>query len=467
MLTRLKLQNFKIWEELDIGFAPRITGLFGTNSSGKSSIIQFLLMLKQTKDNPDRRLTLDFGTFGNLVNLGSFREVIHGHDESKRMAWTLGWESPGTISLEDTRKQNAIVNSRKISNLAEIESLGTNNGIRARYVSYLVKERRFGIELDTAGERFDLVSNLPAKQFEFIKKRGRPIEIPGPIKTHLFPDQAKTLYQNTGFLSDLEVEYERLMDNIFYLGPLREYPRRDYNWSGSSPVDVGIRGQLTMNAIIAAEQRGRVYKIKGKRKKVSFNEVVAYWLKKMGLVHSFEVHAITKGAGIYRAQVQQAPDGPEALITDVGFGVSQVLPVIVLLNHVPEKSTVMFEQPEIHLHPAIQSNLADVMVGIAETRDLQLIVETHSEHFLRRLQRRIAEGKLPVREVKIFAAQMDMDRADLQDLQLDMYGAPENWPDKFFGDDLEETIATQKAVFKRKTQPRRKAAKNKKKKSRS
>ena len=182
---------------------------------------------------------------------------------------------------------------------------------------------------------------------------------------------------------------------------------------------------------------------------MSFNEVVAYWLKKMGLVHSFEVHAITKGAGIYRAQVQQAPDGPEALITDVGFGVSQVLPVIVLLNHVPEKSTVMFEQPEIHLHPAIQSNLADVMVGIAETRDLQLIVETHSEHFLRRLQRRIAEGKAACRRSKdiICCTNGYGQGEDLQDLQLDMYGAPENWPDKFFGDDLEETVSQPRRLY--------------------
>ena len=72
MLTRLKLQNFKIWEELDIGFAPRITCLFGTNSSGKSSILQFLLMLKQTKDNPDRAADAGLRDIRQLGQLGKF-----------------------------------------------------------------------------------------------------------------------------------------------------------------------------------------------------------------------------------------------------------------------------------------------------------------------------------------------------------------------------------------------------------
>ncbi|MCY3824766.1 MAG: AAA family ATPase, partial [Nitrospinae bacterium] len=54
MIRHVNLKNFKAWRELDIEFGPRITGLFGTNSSGKSSLIQFLLMLKETKNKPDR-----------------------------------------------------------------------------------------------------------------------------------------------------------------------------------------------------------------------------------------------------------------------------------------------------------------------------------------------------------------------------------------------------------------------------
>ena len=80
MLTELKLSNFKAWRELDMKLG-RVTGLFGTNSSGKSSILQFLLMLKQTKNATDRGLVLDLGGPGSnqLVNLGTFKDIVHNH----------------------------------------------------------------------------------------------------------------------------------------------------------------------------------------------------------------------------------------------------------------------------------------------------------------------------------------------------------------------------------------------------
>ena len=99
MIRHVNLKNFKAWRELDIEFGPRITGLFGTNSSGKSSLIQFLLMLKETKNNPDRNIVLDFGKSGGVINLGGFGDVIHRNDKNKN--WNGGcpgtaWDSLGT-----------------------------------------------------------------------------------------------------------------------------------------------------------------------------------------------------------------------------------------------------------------------------------------------------------------------------------------------------------------------------------
>lgn len=88
-------------------------------------------------------------------------------------------------------------------------------------------------------------------------------------------------------------------------------------------------------------------------------------------------------------------------LPDVGFGISQVLPVLVQCFYAPEGSIILIEQPEIHLHPNAQSTLADVMIDVINSkengtdRDIQLVIETHSEHFLRRLQRRIAEDMVP------------------------------------------------------------------------
>jgi len=94
MLTKLELKNFKSWPEAKLDLAP-ITGLFGANSSGKSGLIQSLLLLKQTRDATDRGLTLDFGDDRTLVNLGSFRDVVFGRERLREklpaLSWTLEW----------------------------------------------------------------------------------------------------------------------------------------------------------------------------------------------------------------------------------------------------------------------------------------------------------------------------------------------------------------------------------------
>jgi hypothetical protein len=56
--------------------------------------------------------------------------------------------------------------------------------------------------------------------FRFVRTQGRPWQLPGPVKSYAFPDQARTYFQNASFLSDLEAAYERQIDQIFYLGPL-------------------------------------------------------------------------------------------------------------------------------------------------------------------------------------------------------------------------------------------------------
>lgn len=120
-----------------------------------------------------------------------------------------------------------------------------------------------------------------------------------------------------------------------------------------------------------------------------------------------------------------------------------------MLNYVPYGSTVIFEQPEIHLHPRVQSELADAIIAIAETRDLQVIVESHSEHILRRLQRRVADETIPADLVKLYFVSQEGGEARLSDIGLNEYGEIKNWPEHFFGDEMTEISATRKATLKR------------------
>ena len=181
-----------------------------------------------------------------------------------------------------------------------------------------------------------------------------------------------------------------------------------------------------------------------------FQEMIAHWLSELGLIDEFRLEEIAKGTNLYRAMVKTPSSSVPTALTDVGFWVSQVLPALVLLYYVPEGSTVLMEQPEIHLHPAVQSGLADVMLSVAAARDVQIIVESHSEHLMRRLQRRVAEEQASSEDIKLYFVSTDQGVAQASDVKLNEWGEIENWPNDFFGNEMAEISAITKASLSRK-----------------
>ena len=447
MLNRLKIENFKAWRHADLQFG-KVTGLFGTNSAGKSSILQLLLLLKQTANATDRGLVLDLGGPADVVSLGTFKDVVHQHDEQNHMSWLLEWTLSENLVIHDPMQPRG-------NPLFEADLLETQCEVGLRQARLWARELAYrfdGVEFKLQPKpgletKFELSTD--SQHFSFIRTQGRPWPLPRPVKTHLFPNEARTFFQNASFLGDFELQYEILMDSIYYLGPLREYPRREYHWSGSAAADVGERGEWTINAILAATRDGEMRSLGYRKRRKPFQEMIAYWLSKLGLIHEFRLEEIAEGSNLYQAMVKTASPGVTTTLTDVGFGVSQVLPAVVLLYHVPEGSTVLMEQPEIHLHPAVQSGLADVMLNVAKARNVQVIVESHSEHLMRRLQRRVAEEKATSEDVKLYFVSTDRGVAHVSDLDLNEWGEIKNWPENFFGDEMGEIAAISKASLSR------------------
>lgn len=450
MLKTLRFKNFKSWSDANIQ-CGKITGLFGTNSSGKTSVIQFLLMLKQTKDATDRGIALDLN--GDLVSLGTISDVIHDHDESLPLRWRISFALDGNLSVSDPSDKRSVAVARGNELSVDVRASVHNKAPIATELTYRLGNMSFSLaQKKDQATQFDLkasAANESDESFHFVRTKGRAWQLPGPIKSYAFPDQARTYFQNAGFLADLEASYEAQLDNIFYLGPLREYPQRDYLWARSRPSDVGRRGEKAIDAILAATEANETRNLLPKGRRKPFQEMIAYWLQEMGLIADFRVGEIAPGSNRWQARVKTRQNSSEVLLTDVGFGISQVLPVVTLLQYVPEGATVVLEQPEIHLHPLAQAGLADVIIQAVNHRKVQVILESHSEHLLLRLQRRIAEEKISSDDVNLYFCDAPSGNSTLTELDVDLFGNIKNWPEKFMGDAFNEAAQAEIARLKR------------------
>src|SRR5205807_11232 len=121
--------------------------------------------------------------------------------------------------------------------------------------------------------------------------------LPPPIKNYGFPDQVANYFQDADFLSDLSLRLETLLNQVSYVGPLRENPHRTYLWSGERPASVGPRGDQAVEALLAARSDGlKIGRGAGRgRRYVLFETRIASWLQEMGLIESFAVRQIGRG----------------------------------------------------------------------------------------------------------------------------------------------------------------------------
>ena len=457
MLTHLHIKNFKAWADTG-GFrlAP-LTVLFGTNSSGKSSLGHLLLALKQTVLSTDRKRALHLGDTNSLIDLGTFSDCLHGHDLGKTLAFELRWRVPGGMTVrnaldrtENYKGDELQLGAQLIANKAQPETEEFRYTLRQNGVT----------ALDVVHTRKTSGGDLKCGPLRLIRANGRQWPAEAPEKFYRFTDRTLLRYQNADFLAEFALETERLFNKIYYLGPLRSHPKPVYQWSGDTPPDVGPQGESAVAALLAATQEGRQLNRGHKQRKQRFDAFIAGWLKELGVVTDFEVKPVAKDRKEYEVLVRTHAGSAQVKLTDVGFGVSQVLPALVQAFYAPADSVVWMEQPEIHLHPQVQSNLADAFICAVQAwenskpRGTQLIVESHSEHFLTRLQRRVAEGSISKEDVAVYFVSRTGSQAQLEPLVMNDDGEIENWPDNFFGDEMSDVAARVRAAMER----RRKAS---------
>jgi len=238
----------------------------------------------------------------------------------------------------------------------------------------------------------------------------------------------------------------RFMDYVFtnrvkYLGPLRDEPKPLYPLATSvDPTDIGLKGEFTAAVLDQNKERKIKYIPASSFKEPNINSdgiirsleaAVIDWLQYMGVADKIQ----TEDSGKLGHKLQVTTPGTNVLhdLTHVGVGISQVLPILVMFLLAEPDTTLIIEQPELHLHPKVQTLLGDFFLSMA-LLGKQCIIETHSEYIINRLRFRSAAAKSETISslMKVYFVEKKEGNSEFRPVQVNKYGAIMDWPDGFF-----------------------------------
>lgn len=560
--------NFKSIENSGEIRLPRITLLIGPNSSGKSSIFQSLLLMKQTFEAQEPSMPLVLN--GPYVSLGEYSDFIHNKDhancfwikfnfeskekinyqcevcskepytdknwylkhventhpkywnvhktrildekhslkqiQSVKLSYSfdsetsiiklkeLEYENPPVreglvlsslkiiqsdknIKIELLSKTNKKIYTKKLKNLTDKDSVD-HSSFSKLLLNYLITshyqdtskndsndesisilDRDYGNVLKSRVEKEG--SKAESNQefeinFDILHKENRALTLDEKLAIGV---ESRLFRVSLSLRNRLE-DIGNFLDNIHHVGPLRTWPERVYFGTGGKPISVGGKGEYTQEILWLDKRIGHDRLIK------KIND----WLGKLKLDIELEIDRL-KG-DMYQLKVKQ--NGLLINAADVGFGISQILPILTecldystkdsppSINHTTiyrnrvfhgEKEgryqkMIICQQPEIHLNPRIQSELGDFFTQMDDP-NLSLLIETHSEHILTRLQRRVADGTLNQKDIVIYYVSNEKNSSAIKNLTFSNRGEFDYWPEGFFQDDYEDTIEILKASMKR------------------
>jgi len=497
MLRAIELENFKPFGSRQVVPLSDITLLYGPNSGGKSSIIQALMVMKQTVAAKQSSLAAPLHCTGGSADLGSFMSLLHRHDSSRTLR--LGFEfddfdphgptrphapaiirdsyragaPPGSAESSSSylfaaqriydpgrgfdstivrRRSHAVSDGAgdrarrtwRFTDAASAESL-IRHIHRAGHTSVQVGEYDYEEEpvddslvnwLTAAPNRFLQIGvEEPLGGWRIDAQRGaseylkRLIYTPDPVG---YPGQS------------MENSLERLLSRVLWLGPLRAYPARHYTLRTDNSGLVGVAGEQTLEVVASGGE--------------PLAQRLHQHLSSLEIPYTVSIEKLSSKVAddLVMLVLRDLRTGTPVSSADVGFGISQLLPILVQ-GSVAHTSILCVEQPEIHLHPRLQASLGDFFIdtltakepfvsrGIAasfipENNRNQWIIETHSEALMLRLQRRIREGVIPAEAVSVvYVDPRGSEGSTVIPLRLDDHGDfIDEWPGGFFEESYRE-----------------------------
>ncbi len=496
MITSLHVENFKALKgKHEIPIAP-ITLIYGPNSGGKSSVIQALLLLKQS---------IDAGRFsarGPLVDLGSFYSCVWQHDVTRPMQlgvtvrgsrthlvetpevceWASGDESSVWLTFRSHRS------GAGEGTAVGLDAVRLHSGIEDVQLKFdsIIERPRYMRRYVFSGARSRswLKASLKELGREHSQKELQRYSVCTgssliPSHVHHLPsderrgdnldddvmalvDSVRATGMAPGWHVELPVEglalysaesVESVLGGLRYLGPLRARPPRAYSLLDNSSGGVGTSGEYTSQHLLQGRAREMAMR--------DGEKLLQDWLKALDIPYKIQVRPVGDpvfGDGVSTTLIDERT-GVSVGLTDVGSGVGQVLPLLVLAAFT-EGQVLCVEQPELHLHPRAQAALGDVMLDTlslpqvqseyddgpfgwpVETSATQWIVETHSETLLLRLKRRMREGRIRPEHVTVLYVDPGRNGSEVKPLRLNERGDfLDEWPRGFFEEAFNEVFS--------------------------
>jgi len=476
ILKTVAFNNFKgFGEKPQIFEVKPILLVYAPNSVGKSSFLHALIFLKYfINHHLEGKVDLiKTNEFGDELDLGGFETFVHRHDLSKSIKYELEIENAVQILLminglnEKGIKRNFfLINlirntdsfEKDLRELYEIiaeeyeyvkntfdDCMKTlDNKIRdARDYeeeAYLILKKIF-LEMINSSykEKKDIHLNLEKLRekldgcVQFKEYYEKNINL--TVTFEIFRDghSAKYEFENGICLDDGEKEKIKIIDrflmkDVVYLGPLRFYPDRDHVFNDEKNFDKFDSVNL--------------WKLLTKRN--TLRQEINEWLTdKDKLKSSYEIRVLDNKIRFYDKRTQTLVSNK-----DIGLGVSQIMPILVSTNFL-RKKWIFIEQPELHLHPAVQAELGDEIIKGKKWGNFYLI-ETHSEYLLLRIMKRIRHyfEKKEERDAKFDLTNKDVgvlyiDECEgeiyLKELRLSQDGSLlDRWPGGFFEEGFKE-----------------------------
>ena len=401
MITNISLGNFKCFRYLDLN--PKlVTVLIGPNGTGKSGVLQALLLLKQSK-HANQHLNLD----GDLVRFIPEDFMFHGLD-------------PALNDVKLSLSGYWPINSEGVEDQVEFEAHLSYSG------NAVLKNKQGKTKFRVSGQKCEIIFDNSSNR--------RYVDTPRGSISYFGEDRINGFSVNStsGMEKDFLPFWDRISEvpsdtiaNMKIVPAARALSRGLYQLGaelsmGISSAD-GLGKQEEDIATTLGYSRREVEKVSNLMKRVT------------GV--GFRTDTVPPQSVML---LSESPAGEVSLVAE-GFGTNTLVPLLFELVRSVPGATLLVEEPEVHLHPKGQADLASVLVEEAKTADKQVIMTTHSEHIVGRLLTLVAENKLSPNEVAIFSFEKDKDGVcSANEIEVTDQGQVKGGLKSFFEADLNE-----------------------------